>query len=106
MIEAHVNGLTDAKIVSGYEWTGKQVWLSDANQRNYANAFISKTLPVKIRVYDNKAEGETTSTVISLNTEEELNTFYQGMVRHVNACVEEGGREKDGVDYEKLLEDC
>ena len=106
VIEAHVNGLTDAKIVSGYEWTGKQVWLSDANQRNYANAFISKTLPVKIRVYDNKAEGETTSTVISLNTEEELDAFYQGMVCHVNACIEAGWQEKDSVDYEKLLEDC
>ena len=56
VIETHVNGLTDAKIVSGYEWAGKQVWLSDANQRNYANAYISKNLPVKIRVYDNIAD--------------------------------------------------
>ena len=57
-------------------------------------------------MYDNIAEGETLSTVISLNTEEEFDAFYQGMVCHVNACLEAGWQEKDSVDYEKLLEDC
>lgn len=100
-IEGLINAHTDEKILTGFSWNGKQVWLSTANQQNYTNNFLAKNLPVKVRLYE--IDGEASGTV-AIDTEEELDVFYNSMVRHVRECVEEGWREKDAVDYEKLFE--
>ena len=101
VIEAHVNTLTQERILTGYKWNGKTVWLSNENQQNYTNDFLTKNLPAKVRVYDN--ETDTVGEVVSIESEEELDVFYQGMVRHVRECVENGWSVKDSVDYDNLL---
>ena len=100
VIEEHINKLTQERILTGYEWNGKTVWLSNENQQNYTTDFLTRHLPAKVRVYDN--DTDTIGEVVSIESEEELDVFYQGMVRHVRECVESGWSEKDGVDYESL----
>lgn len=108
VIEAHVNTLTQERIVGGYQWKGKQVWLSGENQQNYTSDYLAGELPVKVRVYDPDAtpEGETSGTVATvafIETPEELADFYHGMVAHVRMCIEDGWSVKDSVDYDNLL---
>ena len=101
VIEAHVNALTQDRIVGGYEWKGKQVWLSGENQHNYTSDYLAGELPVKVRVYDRDADAQGTVTMIE--TPEELADFYHGMVAHVRQCIEDGWSVKDSVDYDNLL---
>lgn len=101
VIEAHVNEQTQERIVVGYQWNGKQVWLSGENQQNYTSDYLAGVLPVKVRVYDPYAEAS--GTVALLETPEELADFYHGMVQHVRQCIEDGWSVKDSVDYDTLL---
>lgn len=101
VIEAHVNTLTQERIVGGYMWKGKQVWLSGENQQNYTSDYLAGELPVKVRVYDRDADAQGTVTMIE--TPEELADFYHGMVAHVRQCIEDGWSVKDSVDYDNLL---
>ena len=101
VIEAHVNEQTQERIVGGYQWKGKQVWLSGENQQNYTSAYLAGELPVKVRVYDPDAYAS--GTVAVIEKPEELADFYQGMVRHVRECVESGWSVKDSVDYDNIL---
>lgn len=101
VIEAHVNEQTQERIVGGYQWKGKQVWLSGENQQNYTSDYLAGVLPVKVRVYDPYAEAS--GTVALLETPEELADFYHGMVQHVRQCIEDGWSVKDSVDYDTLL---
>ena len=101
VIEAHVNEQTQERIVGGYQWKGKQVWLSGENQQNYTSDYLAGVLPVKVRVYNPYAEAS--GTVALLETPEELADFYNGMVQHVRQCIEDGWSVKDSVDYYTLL---
>lgn len=101
VIEAHVNEQTQERIVGGYKWKGKQVWLSGENQHNYTSDYLAGVLPVKVRVYDPDADAS--GTVALLETTEELADFYHGMVQHVRQCIEDGWSVKDSVDYDTLL---
>ena len=101
VIEAHVNEFTQERIISGYVWNGKSVWLSVENQQNYTAAYLSGKLPIKVMVYDPYDDAQ--GTVVELQTADELRGFYKGMVEHVRMCVEEGWRVKGSVDYVTLL---
>ena len=101
VIEDHVNTLTQERIVGGYRWNGKQVWLSGENQQNYTSDYLAGELPVKVRVYDPDADAS--GTVAFIETPEELADFYHGMVAHVHMCIEDGWSVKDSVDYDNLL---
>ena len=101
VIEAHVNEQTQERIVGGYQWKGKQVWLSGENQQNYTSDYLAGVLPVKVRVYDPDAEAS--GTVALLETPEELADFYHGMVQHVRQCIEDVWSVKDSVDSYTLF---
>ena len=101
VIEAHVNTLTQERIVGGYRWKGKQVWLSGENQQNYTSDYLAGVLPVKVRVYDTDADAS--GKVALIETPEDLADFYHGMVQHVRKCIEDGWSVKDSVDYDNLL---
>lgn len=101
VIEAHVNEQTQERIIGGYQWKGKQVWLSVENQQNYTSDYLAGVLPVNVRVYDTDADAS--GTVALIETPEELADFYNGMVQHVRQCIEDGWSVKDSVDYDNLL---
>ena len=101
VIETHVNEQTQERIVGGYQWKGKQIWLSGENQQNYTSDYLAGVLPVKVRVYDTDADAS--GKVVLIETPEDLADFYHGMVQHVRKCIEDGWSVKDSVDYDKLL---
>ena len=101
VIETHVNEQTQERIVGGYQWNGKQVWLSGENQQNYTSDYLAGVLPVKVRVYDTDADAS--GKVALIETPEDLADFYHGMVQHVRKCIEDGWSVKDSVDYDNLL---
>lgn len=56
VITTHVNGLTDKKILSGFVWNERNVWLSTENQFNFKAAYDvavqtgGMTLPIKFKL--------------------------------------------------------
>lgn len=105
-IEALINEQTEQAIVGGLVWNGKPVWLSQENQMNFKNAYDlavqteGATLPLKLKVGED-AEGKT--VYHTFNSLTAFKDFISKTTQHVIACLQEGWREKDGVDYDNLL---
>lgn len=98
-----VNSAVDEKILSGYEYNGKQVWLSMENQFNYKAVFDlavqtnGKTLPIKLKLGTKEdAEYEVFETL------EEFTAFYTGAISFIQTCLQEGWEEKDSIDWDKF----
>ena len=101
-----INATVDAKILSGYEWSGHKVWLSSENQFNYKAVYDlackdSSVLPVKFKLSDG-TEGK--AVYYTFEALEELTSFYRGAIKFINESVNEGWTEKDSIDTKKLLE--
>lgn len=101
-----INATVDAKILSGYEWSGHKVWLSSENQFNYKAVYDlackdSSVLPVKFKMGEDKDGNVVYHT---FETVDELSDFYVGAIKYINTCINEGWTEKDAIDTDKLLE--
>ena len=98
VIVAHVNEQTDQRILSGYEWNGKKVWLSSENQFNFKAAYDvavqngGATLPVKFKL----GEDEDGSAVYHVfETMDEFTDFYTHALAYIIEVLNEGWAEKD-----------
>lgn len=86
---------TDERILSGYEYNGKQVWLSSENQFNYKATYDlavqtdGKSLPCKIKVGTTE-EPE----YITFETVEEFGKFFTGAMDFIQKCLQEGWTER------------
>jgi hypothetical protein len=102
-IVAQINANTDEKILSGFEWRGMAVWLSNENQFNYKAAYDlavqtgGSILPVTFKFGTDEEPTYYTFTDL-----EELGEFVQLLFKHINDALSAGWREKDGVDWEKF----
>lgn len=102
LIINQINANTDEKILTGYEYDGKQVWLSTENQFNYKAAYDlavqteGKSLPFTIKV------GATEQPeYLTFETADDFAKFYLGGLEYVQKCLAEGWAEKDGIDWTK-----
>lgn len=97
-IDAHINAKTDQRILSGFIWNGKNVWLSDENQRNFSEAqraaMITNgaSLPMTFKLGE---DAQKNPVYHEFTTVEELTGFYLSVVAYINQCLNEGWREKD-----------
>ncbi len=103
-----VNSRTDERILSGFVWNDKPVWLSTENQFNYKAAYDlavqsgGAMLPVTFKL----GEVENGNAVYhTFETMDDFTDFYSKAIQWVNGCIADGWKEKDSVDYEKLLGD-
>jgi hypothetical protein len=110
-IEA-IDARTDAKILSGYQWTvlhgadaGKtvNVWLSAENQNNYkakhdvALAYPQLvTFPMRYKISEDEQKRAIYEEFQDIN---ELATFYLGGIAYIERCIDEGWEEKDKVEF-------
>lgn len=100
VIMGHVNGLTDEKILSGFVWNGKSVWLSSENQFNFKAAFdvavqtSGATLPVKFKLGEDAA-GDPVYHVFSDMAE--FSDFYTSAITFIMTALNEGWAEKDAA---------
>ena len=108
-IIADINKQTDENIVSGFKWNGISVWLSEENQRNFAEAqrlaesMPDTILPVRFKLGEDE---EGNPVYHTFETADELTGFYVEAVSYINACLNEGWEQKDSIDlsvYEPYL---
>ncbi len=92
-IESLVNAAVEEKILSGFTYNGKAVWLSSANQLNFR---FDINCPVRLKLGDD-ADGN--SVYHTFETQEELSDFARSVAAFINQCLNEGWDEKDGIDY-------
>lgn len=98
----YINAKTDERILTGFQWNGINVWLSEENQRNFSEAqrvalmTSGQSLPVTFKLGEN-AEGE--PVYHEFTTVEELTGFYLAAVAFIQQCLSEGWQRKDNVDW-------
>lgn len=100
-IIADINARTDEKILSGFVWNGKPVWLSAESQTNFSAAeYTASTknglgLPVTFKL----GEQDGTPVYHEFTTVEELSGFYLEAQAYIKQCLGEGWQEKDSIDW-------
>lgn len=100
-----VNAATDAKILTGFVWRAKNVYLSSENQFNFKAAYDlavmsgGQTLPVKFKLGEDGDGNPVYHTFTELS---EFTDFYTSALAFVNETLNEGWNEKDSVDYDEL----
>lgn len=105
VIIAQINANTDAKILTGFVWQEKQVWLSTENEFNFKAAYDlavqtgGATLPVKFKLGEDGNGNPVYHTFTEL---EEFTDFYTRAIAFVNQTLNEGWAEKDGIDMTKF----
>ena len=97
-----INAQTDKKILSGFVWNNKPVWLSEENQKNFSEAqriavmSNGANLPIVFKLGEDEHGDpiyhEFTST-------EELTQFYLAAVAYIQQCLTEGWQKKDSIDW-------
>lgn len=104
-INGLINTLTDYKILTGFVWNGKPVYLSQENQMNFkaAHDLAVQTegaiLPVKFKL----GEDEDGKPVYHTFTKvESMQDFILKTFAYINKCTNDGWVEKDGIDYSKF----
>lgn len=106
VIEAHINELTDQKILSGFIWNGKKVWLSSENEFNFKAAYDlavqtnGETLPIKFKLGEDENGDPVYHTFTKMSA---FSDFYTSAIAFINQTLNEGWEEKDNVDYNALL---
>lgn len=101
-ILADINSQTDEKILAGFVWEEKPVWLSSENQFNFKAAYDlavqtkGKSLPVKFKLGENE-EGE--PVYHTFEDMVEFTDFYTSAIAYINYCLNEGWVRKDSIDW-------
>ena len=96
---ADINEHVKAKIISGFVWNDKPVWLSEENQMNFAQAVV----PVTFKIGE---EADGTPIYQEFTTKTELKTFVEACVAWKQQCLADGWSQKDSIDwtpYEQAL---
>lgn len=95
-IIADINSRTDAKILTGFSWEGKPVWLSAENQRNFSEAQRMGVVPVTFKLGE---DTEGNPVYHTFETAEEMDEFYRFAFGHIQQCLQAGWQEKDSIDW-------
>lgn len=101
LVAGWINSQTDARILSGYRYDGKMVWLSTENQFNYKAAYdlavqtAGATLPVTFKLGD-----DDNPEYVTFESLEALTAFYTGAMQFVQQTLSEGWKAKDSINPE------
>lgn len=86
-----------SKIISGFVWQEKPVWLSVENQLNFAHA----TAPVTLKIGE---DADMAAIYHEFQTAAELEAFNISCNAWKQQCLADGWAEKDAVDWEAYEE--
>lgn len=107
-ITALIDHFTDERILTGFQWNGGNVYLSQENQMNFKAAYDlaiqtqGATLPIKFKLGEDTDCNPIYHTFAELS---EFTDFYMKAVTFIVTALNEGWNEKDSVDYQKLITD-
>jgi hypothetical protein len=99
---ADINARTDEKILSGFVWEDKPVWLSSENQFNFKAAYDlavqtqGQSLPVKFKLGEDEQGNPVYHVFEDLA---EFTDFYSKAIAYINQCINDGWERKDGIDW-------
>lgn len=96
-IIADINERVKAKIIGGFVWNNKPVWLSEENQMNFAQAVVPATFKI-----GEDANGDPIYQEFATKTE--LKAFVEACVQWKQQCLSDGWAEKDGMDWTPYAE--
>lgn len=100
VITDHVDSLTDQKILTGYRWQGKNVYLSSENQFNFKAAYDvavqteGTPLPIKFKLGEDAEGLPMYHTFNSMNA---FTDFYTGAISFIQQTLAAGWEEKDAA---------
>ena len=100
VITDHVDSLTDQKILTGYRWHGKNVYLSSENQFNFKAAYDvavqteGTPLPIKFKLGEDAEGLPMYHTFNSMNA---FTDFYTGAISFIQQTLAAGWEEKDAA---------
>lgn len=100
VITDHVDSLTDQKILTGYRWQGKNVYLSSENQFNFKAAYDvavqteGAQLPIKFKLGEDAEGLPMYHTFNSMNA---FTDFYTGAISFIQQALAAGWEEKDAA---------
>lgn len=109
-VVGNINKRTDGRILSGFTWNNKPVWLSEENQKNFSEAqriavmTEGQSLPVKFKLGEDENGNPVYHTFTAVNS---INQFYLSAVAYIQGCLTDGWEEKDSIEwseYEEALE--
>ncbi|MBQ4009818.1 MAG: hypothetical protein II604_03875 [Bacteroidales bacterium] len=106
IVNDYINAKTDAKILSGFVWRDKPVYLSSENQFNFKCAYDlahqtnGATLPARYKLGEDENGTPVYHTFENL---EMFQDFYLGCVQWIQKCINDGWDEKDSIDYDKII---
>ena len=87
-----INAKTDEKILSGFVWNNKPVWLSEENQLNFTQGVV----PVTFKIGEQE---DGTPIYHEFTTAEDLKAFNDACIAWKQQCLADGYTEKDGIDW-------
>lgn len=105
IIETDIDATTEQRIIEGFTYEGRKVWLTRENQQNYAALMTAASFPAKIHLGEevatdgNDKVGSACDSVISFATKTAFSVFYKAAVSHIKKCLEEGWQRKADFDY-------
>lgn len=105
-VETLINGETEKKILSGFEWRGIKVWLSLEYQMDFKAAYdlavqtYGERLPKKMKLGEDEDGRPVYHTFEDV---EEFSDFFKAAIDYIEQVRMEGWDEKDGVDYNDYI---
>ena len=91
-IIADINARVKEKIIGGFVWNDKPVWLSEENQLNFSQAVV----PVTLKIGE---EEDGTPIYHQFDTAEDLKAFSDACNAWKQQCLTAGYAEKDSIDW-------
>ena len=98
LVVSAINTATEEKIINGFVWNGKAVYLSPENQLNFSAIERSEKIPYPLILKINEQE-DGTPIYHTFENADDFIAFSQAACAYVIKTVQEGGKEKDEVDW-------
>jgi hypothetical protein len=98
LVVSAINTATEEKIINGFVWNGKAVYLSPENQLNFSAIERSEKIPYPLILKINEQE-DGTPIYHTFENADDFIAFSQAACAYVIKTVQEGWKEKDEVDW-------
>lgn len=94
-----ISANTAKQIVEGYEWRGKQVWLSMENQSNYTRDYIMAKNGDLSEMPTIKLGSDDEAVLYTFANTEELCDFATGIRSHIQSCLNASWDERENINW-------
>ncbi|MFT0269750.1 hypothetical protein ACMSF4_01440 [Bacteroides thetaiotaomicron] len=98
IVVSAINKTTEEKIINGFVWNKKPIYLSPENQLNFSAIERSENIPYPLTLKINEQE-DGTPIYHTFENADDFIAFSQSVCAYVIKTVQDGWREKDSVDW-------